>query len=236
MRIAILQPGYLPWLGYFDQLARVDVFVHYDDVQYTRADWRNRNRIKSPTGPAWLSIPVLTKNHRTLRICDIVIAADTWRATHRKSIEHAYRRAPFFDLVFPWLDEFYSQPVERLADACIASAELLARLIGIETRTVRGSALSGFEDLRKTDRLIAICRHFGATDYLSGAAARGYLDVAAFTAAGIRVEFQEYRHPLYPQLWGDFASHLSVVDLLMNAGPASRKILTGSRLGSCISA
>lgn len=227
-RIAILQPGYLPWLGYFDQLARVDLFVHYDDVQYTRRDWRNRNRIKGPGGPQWLTVPVAVKGRYDVLIRDVPIADADWTRLHLATLRHCYARAPHFDLVYPRLEAWLTRPWERLADLCIAGVELLAGLLRITTPTVRSSTVPGCDGLHKTDRLLAVCRALGATDYLSGAAARDYLDVAAFERSGIAVTFQDYAHPVYPQLWGDFVSHLSVVDLLMNVGPDARALLPGT--------
>ncbi len=227
-RVAILQPGYLPWLGYFDQLARVDLFVHYDDVQYTRRDWRNRNRIKGPGGPQWLTVPVAVKGRPNVLIRDVPIAGTDWARRHLATLRHCYARAPHFDWVYPRLESWLSRPVERLADLCIAGVELLAGMLGITTPTVRSSTLPGCDGLHKTDRLLAICRALGATNYLSGAAARAYLDVAALEQAGIAVAFQDYPHPVYPQLWGDFVSHLSVVDLLMNVGPDAGAVLRGA--------
>ncbi len=227
-RIAVLQPGYLPWLGYFDQLARVDLFVHYDDVQYTRRDWRNRNRVKGPTGPVWLTVPVASKGQRETLICDVQIANQEWQRKHLATVERFYRRCAHFEAGYALLEKLLTQRWDRLCELCIAGTELLARELGIATPTIRSSELSGCAELTKSDRLIAICRQLGATEYLSGSAARAYLDVEAFRAAGIEVLFQEYQHPEYPQAWGEFTPYLSVVDLLMNTGRGAREVVLSS--------
>ena len=215
--VVVLQPSYLPWLGYFDQMARADDFVYYDDVQFDKHGWRNRNQIKGQAGAQWLTVPVLTKDRFGQSIAEIRINNDSpWGRKHVAALRQNYARAPFFKEVFPPIEEVLSRRWEALVDLVLASNEVLRRLLGLSTPLHRSSTLGIGGG--QTDRLVSLCRRFGATRYVSGSSARDYLDEAQFRAAGIRLEYQDYRHPTYPQLHGEFVGHLSVVDLLMNCG------------------
>lgn len=231
-RVCVLQPGYLPWLGFFDQMRRADVFVYYDDVQFDKHGWRNRNRIKAPTGePSWLTVPVRHGGLAGQRNVDVEIdRRSPWARKHVTTLRHFYARAPFIERYLPEIEALLEQPWERLVDLDIAVAGLLAGWFGIHVRIERASALGiGGE---RSERLVAICRHFGADRYLSGDAARNYLDEALFAEVGIRVEWQDYRHPVYPQLHGTFVSHLSAIDLLLNCGDDSAGILGHTKTGA----
>lgn len=230
--VVVLQPGYLPWLGFFDQLREADVFVYYDDVQYDKHGWRNRNRVKSPSGePLWLTVPVRTHGLERPRVDQVEIdAASHWARRHAGTLRQCYARAPFAKPYLPELEELLSRPWARLVDLDLAAVELVCRWLGLSRRIERASALgaaAGDEDAR-SGRLIALCKRFEATRYFSGGAARDYLDVDAFARAGIAVEFQDYRHPVYPQLHGAFVPYLSIVDLVFNCGPESMRLLSGS--------
>ena len=219
----VLQPGYLPWIGYFDQLRRADVFVFYDDVQYNKHGWRNRNRIKTQNGPLWLSVPVRHSGLGFPLIRDIEIDRRTpWARKHVSSIKQAYARAPFVRTYLPPLEELLERDWERLADLDIAIVGLMATWFGLDRPILRSSTLGiGGE---RNERLVAICKHFGATKYLSGDAASVYVDVPLFASHGIEVEWQNYAHPVYPQLHGEFVPFMSAVDLAMNCGPEAALI------------
>ncbi len=221
--LVVLQPSYLPWLGYFDQMSKADVFVWYDDVQYDKHGWRNRNRIKGPKGPLWLTVPVLHKG-RALQAIGAVEIDDrlSWNRKHLRSVEQLYARAPFSGAVLPRLTEILLRPWKHLVDLDIATTEWLANEFAIGTPRYRASQL-GIGGDRNT-RLINFCRHFQATRYISGDAARDYLDVTQFAAAGIEVVWHAYQHPKYPQLHGDFIPYLSALDLLLNMGPAANQL------------
>jgi len=222
----VLQPGYLPWLGFFDQLHRSDIFVYYDDVQYDKHGWRNRNRIKTQTGPLWLTVPVRHRGEGLPRIVDVEIDARIpWARKHVASIRQAYARAPFAARYLPALEEVLERKWERLVDLDIACAALIAQWFGLRRRVERSSTL-GIEGSR-SERLVNICQYFGATTYLSGDAAKGYLDVELFTQHGIQVEWQRYVHPAYPQLHGEFVPYLSALDLLLNCGDEAPLIAFG---------
>jgi len=199
MRVAILQPGYLPWLGFFDQMRRADVFVYYDDVQYDTHGWRNRNRIKTQQGPLWLTVPVRHSGLSKPRMLDVSIDDRThWAKKHVASIRQAYAAAPFVKQYVPALEDVLMHSWERLVDLDLAVAGLIGQWLGVEPRVERVSAL-GIEG-GQTERLVNICRHFGATTYLTGSAARDYLDVTLFESCGMSVEWQDFTHPIYPQL------------------------------------
>ncbi len=226
MRAVVLQPGYLPWLGFFDQLAKCDVFVLYDDVQFDKHGWRNRNRIKTRDGPMWLTVPVRTKGLGKPRNDEVEIdPTQHWVGKHLQAIRTWYGKAPHFATVFPAIEDVLSRPWTRLLDLDRAAMEAVARLLGLERRVMLASELGVGGG--QTDRLVAICRHVGADRYLTGDAAKSYLDEGKFREAGVTVEWHGYRHPRYRQLHGDFVPYLSVVDLLMNHGGESLDVLTG---------
>lgn len=222
--LVVLQPGYLPWLGFFDQLMRSDIFVFYDDVQFDKNGWRNRNRIKSPAGPHWLTVPVRV-NSLGQRVCETEIdARQPWARKHLGTIRQFYAKAPYLKRYLPELEELLAgRRWERLSDLDIAVIELFCAWLGIERRTARSSELNvGGE---RSERLLNICRHFGARRYLSGDAAQSYLDVELFARRGVGVEWQNYRHPVYPQQHGEFIPFLSALDLLLNCGEKSASII-----------
>lgn len=222
--VGVLQPGYLPWLGFFDLIDRTDVFVLYDDVQYDKHGWRNRNRIKTATGPRWLTVPV-HHGHLGSAIVDVRIDNQLpWARKHVRSLRQSYARAPYAERYLPDVEAVLAERWERLVDLDIALVELLCGWLGLEGRVVRSSTL-GIRG-RRNERLLAICRHFEATRYLTGNAARAYLDVPLFERHGIEVEWQSYLHPVYPQLHGPFEINMSALDLLLNCGDESGAILT----------
>lgn len=215
----ILQPSYIPWRGYFDLIRRADVFVFYDDVQYDARGWRNRNRIKTEQGAKWLTIPVRKHGAQTenIPILQIETAGDEWPAQHLAALTRSYSRAPHFDQYRDWLRKTYANPPRLLADFTIATTIELAAMLGItSTRFLRSSELHVTG--RKTDRLIAILRHLGATHYLSGPSARDYIEAETFAEAGIELEWMTYDYPEYPQLHPPFDPHVTVLDLLFMLG------------------
>jgi hypothetical protein len=222
--LVVLQPGYLPWLGFFDQMRRADVFVYYDDVQYDKHGWRNRNRVKSPDGPHWLTVPVRHHGLGQPRIIDVEIDSRApWARKHIGTLKQFYAKARFVRQYLPELEELLTRPWERLVDLDMALASMLAGWLGLSPAIFRSSEL-GVEG-EQSERLLRLCEHFEATRYLSGSAARDYLDVDLFTQRGIDVAWQDYRHPEYPQQYGAFAPYLSAIDLLLNCGEESRTIL-----------
>ena len=223
--LVVLQPGYLPWLGYFDLLKKADVFVHYDDVQFDKHGWRNRNRVKGPKGAVWLTVPVLHGGRGAQSILEVEIDnRQSWRRKQLSTLEQLYARAPFSKAYLPRLREILDRPWSRLVDLDFAVIEWLAETLGIATPRYRSSEL----DIggSRNERLINLCRHFAASRYMSGDAARAYLDVTAFAAAGVEVVWHNYAHPTYLQQHGEFLPYLSVIDLLLNEGGNSLAILS----------
>ena len=227
--LVTLQPGYLPWLGYFDLLHRADVFVHYDDVQFDKHGWRNRNRVKGQKGAVWLTVPVLHSGRFGQSILDVEIDdRQHWRRRHLSTIAQFYARAPLVDTVLPRLRDILDRPWPRLLELDLAIIDWLATELGIATPRYRASQLDIGGD--RNARLLNLCRHFDATRYLSGNAARAYLDVTQFAAAGVEVVWHDYVHPIYPQLHGEFVPYLSALDLLLNAGGRAAVLFRGGEM------
>lgn len=222
--LVVLQPGYLPWLGFFDQMRRSDVFVYYDDVQFDKHGWRNRNRIKSPDGPLWLTVPVLHHGKGQPLILDTLIDNKSgWARKHVGSLRQYYAKAPHAREYLPELEALLSQTWTHIVDLDLAVAGLMARWLKLAPDVSRASHLGIGGG--QSERLVNLCRHFNARRYLSGSAARDYLDVGLFERSGIKVTWQDYRHPVYPQLHGAFVPSLSAIDLLFNCGEQSPDIL-----------
>ena len=230
MRCVVLQPSYIPWRGYFHQIQKADVFVFYDDVQYDKHGWRNRNRIKTREGTRWLTVPVHTKSHgRTrLRINEIQIDGSTnWAQRHWRSLTQSYGKAPFFGRYAPLLEPIYRDPPACLADLDIALTMILARALGLAgARFVRSSAL-GLSGARM-ERLVSVLRAVGATRYVSGPAARAYLDEAELAREGIGLEYMRYDYPAYEQLHPPYDPAVSIVDLLFMEGPRAADFIWGA--------
>lgn len=220
MNVVILQPSYIPWRGYFDQIRRADLFIFYDDVQYDKHGWRNRNQIKTAQGKQWLTIPVHSQGVTAgIPIKDVKIDwSKPWAKNHLKALTISYNKAPYFKTYLPLLESFYARRDEFLADFTIATTVALTRELGLhQTRFLRSSEIPGV-DGQKTDRLIQILTKVGARHYISGPSARDYIEKEKFDAAGITLEYMEYNYPEYPQLYPPFDPHVTVLDLLFMAG------------------
>lgn len=218
-KIAILQSNYIPWKGYFDLIAAVDEFILYDDVQFTRRDWRNRNLIKTPTGSQWISVPVGRNIHRRIR--DVKLLNKLWQKKHWKSIESNYCRAPYFNEVAGWLEPLYmAQTYNYLSTLNRNFIESICNYLDIRTKisnswdyTLHGG---------RTERLVNLCLQAEGTEYITGPAARNYIDENVFAEQGITLTWLDYRgYPVYPQRWGDFISEVTILDLLFNCGKKS---------------
>lgn len=224
MRIAVLQPSYLPWLGYFEQMHHADTFIFLNDAQYTKSDWRNRNRIKTARGPSWITMPIRRISSKQ-RICEALINYDRpWTEDHVNLLEFNYRKAPFFKPVMERIVPHLNARYERLEDLTIQLILDLADFMGLGRPTLRSSEIPPRSADRNL-RLLQMCQAVGATEFYEGASGRDYLDTDLFQKHGIRVVFQDYRHPEYRQFQGPFVPHLSVVDLLFHHGPESLAII-----------
>lgn len=231
MKIAIAQPTYLPWLGYFDLLDQVDKFVLLDTVQFEKQSWQQRNRIKTPTGLLWLTVPVVFRGRLGQRIMDVEIRDTEFWRDHLRAIELNYRRARFFDKYFPALNELLRAASSglRLADLTIGLLRWLTEVLGITTPVVRSSDLA--VDGKRTQLLAEICCLLGATTYISPLGSADYLlnDLPILTGRGVDVVFQHYEHPEYGQLFLPFEAQASVLDLLFNEGESSLAIIRSGR-------
>jgi hypothetical protein len=227
--VAILQSNYVPWKGYFDLMRGVDEFILYDEVQYTRRDWRNRNRFKSPAGVRWLTVPVQVKGRYLQRVDETLISDPDWAEQHWSSLTNWYRDAPFFGLYRETLEEAYlSTAEEELSLVNRRFLELVAELLGITTSLTTSTDYTSRST--KTERLLSICEGAGASVYLSGPAAKAYLDESMFAEAGIAVNWMDYEgYPEYQQLYPPFEHHVSILDLLFSVGPEASNYLLGAR-------
>jgi hypothetical protein len=221
-KVAILQSNYIPWKGYFDLIASVDEFILYDDMQYTRRDWRNRNQIKTPQGAQWLTVPVVVKGRYHQKIRDTEIDGHDWVRDHWKALSQNYRRAPHFEATAAWLEPLYFEnPFTHLSALNREFITSICEQLGIHTR-LRSSSEFDLPEGR-SERLASICQQAGASEYVSGPSAREYMDEKIFDAMGIRVTWFDYTgYTVYPQLWGAFTHHVSILDLLFNCGPQAR--------------
>lgn len=220
MNCVILQPSYIPWRGYFHQIQKADLFVFYDDVQYDKHGWRNRNRIKTRQGSQWLTIPVHSKGVvvENTPICEVEIAWEqSWAERHLRAIQQNYSKAPFYQEYASWIEEVFSRRPALLADFTIPLTVEIARKLGIQhTQFLRSSTLQVSGE--KTDRLIAILSQLGATHYISGPSASSYIEVEKFQQAGITLEYMEYKYPEYLQLYPPYDPYVTILDLLFMTG------------------
>jgi hypothetical protein len=227
MKCVILQPSYIPWRGYFDQINRADVFVFYDDVQYDKHGWRNRNQIRTAQGRQWLTIPVHSRGvvEQSIPINQVGIDwSKPWNEAHWKALTYAYGRAPFFHKYTELLEPYYLRHDVLLADFTIDLTVALARELGIRhTRFMRASEVTVSGE--KTERLVQILRQVGADYYISGPSAKEYIEADEFRSAGITLEYMDYNYPEYPQLHAPFDPNLSILDLLFMTGADAIKYI-----------
>lgn len=217
-KVAILQSNYIPWKGYFDLIAAVDEFIFYDDMQYTRRDWRNRNQIKTPQGGQWLTIPVKVKGKYHQAIRETEIEGSQWANEHWKALVQNYRRAPCFNEIAAWLEPLYlAEPPTHLSQLNRRLIEIICDYLGIKTTISNSWDYQLIEG--KTERLADLCAQADGTEYITGPAAKDYIDEGVFKAQGIKLTWFNYAgYPEYPQLWGEFTHGVTILDLLFNCG------------------
>ncbi len=224
MTVSIMQPGYLPWLGFFELIYNCDLFVLLDDVQYTKKDWRSRNRIRTKGGWIWLSVPVLTKNKQSQLINAVKVNSSiNWRRKHLKAIEINYNKTKYFNDYFPYFEKLYTRDWEYLLDLDIEIINWAVKALNIKTPIIKSSGLN--TEGKKEDKIINICKKLNATELYDSHAAQGILELDKFSENGIKVKFQDYRHPVYRQVYEPFMPFMSVIDLLFQYGPKSLDIL-----------
>lgn len=228
-KVAILQSNYIPWRGYFDMIAYVDEFILYDDMQYTKRDWRNRNRIKTAQGPQWITVPVQVKGRYHQSIRETLIDGNDWAKSHWRTLEVNYRAAPHYGEIAEWLAPIYLE--EQHTTISLLNRRLLeaaCSYLGITTRLTNSWDYDLGEG--KTERLASLCAQAGGTEYVSGPAARNYIDESVFEGLGIKLTWFDYAgYREYPQLWGGFEPAVSILDVLFNLGTEAPDYLRYAR-------
>lgn len=224
-KVAILQSNYIPWKGYFDMLASVDEFILFDDMQYTRRDWRNRNQIKTPQGVQWLTVPVQVKGkyHQTIR--ETEINGTDWATSHWGALKQNYRKTAYFAEIASWLEPLYENASHsHLSPLNRQFIEAICQYLEIETAITNSwdyTLLDG-----KTERLADLCRQAGGTEYVSGPAAKDYVDEQIFIDMGIKLTWFDYAgYPEYPQQWEGFTHGVTILDLLFNCGKEAHRYM-----------
>lgn len=226
--MAILQSSYIPWKGYFDIIKMVDEFILYEDAQYTKRDWRNRNKIKTTQGPAWLTIPVKSKGKFLQSIKETEVEGTDWRQKHWRAIEVSYAKAAHFKEYAAVFSSEYERTETNLSRINIGFITLICQILGIQTRIRVSTDFTLTGD--RTERLISICTQSGATEYLSGPSAQSYIEPQFFRKAGIKLEYMDYGgYPEYTQLFPPFEHGVSIIDLIFNTGKSGPQFMKGFR-------
>lgn len=223
------QPNYLPWLGLFHKISQVDIFVMSDDVEYSKQGFTNRNWIKTANGPLLLTVPVVSGASTSPIAAVRIDNTKKWVQAHCRAIELAYRRAPYFTRYWDQFRSVLCGSYEYLAEMNTSIICWLLGEFGFHPVIVKGSDLCPVG--KKTERILQVCRLIGATEYIAGSGAHAYLDVGLLQEHGLRVRFDNFVHPEYPQLWGAFVPRMSAIDLLFNVGPDSAAVITSSGKG-----
>jgi hypothetical protein len=217
-KVAIVQSNYIPWKGYFDMIAAVDEFILYDDMQYTRRDWRNRNQIKTPQGVQWLTVPVQVKGKYDQKIKETLIDGSDWAARHWKSLTQNYRRAPHFDEIAAWIEPLYTaETYTHISQLNRRFIEAICNYLGIKTVITNSWDYTPVDG--KTERLADLCAQAGGMEYISGPGAKDYVEESIFTDMNIKLTWFDYAgYQQYSQQWGEFTHGVTILDLLFNTG------------------
>lgn len=232
MILSVHQPQYIPWLGYFDKIDKSDCFVFLDDVQYKLREYQNRNKIRIKDGWMWLTLPIMSKGLNRQKICDVKIDNDSdWQKKHWRSLKVWYGRAKFFKDYFSFFEDIYTRMWEKLIDLNIHIIKYILKELRIDTSLFYESEINTFS--QGTDRIIEICKKIKADTYLSGVGGKDYLGEEKFIQEGIKLEYQNFVHPVYHQRYmkgkDSFLPYMSAIDLLFNEGENSIDILRGKR-------
>ena len=225
MKVAIMQPTYMPWIGYFALMESVDIFIILDSVQFSKRSWQQRNQIKTESGPKWLTVPVISKGKRDQLITDVQIDySNKFPESHINLIKQNYMKSKFFNNYSEDLFNIFRKKHKNLSSISIDLILLIRDLLNIET-TIKYS--SDFLTEGSKDELLAeLCKYVGATEYVSPQGSKVYLDDSnSFIKRNIPVKYFDYKHPNYPQSHGDFIQYMSVIDLLFSCGPESKNFL-----------
>ncbi|OAJ96174.1 WbqC family protein [Vibrio bivalvicida] len=224
-KVAISQSNYIPWKGYFDLIASVDVFVLYDDMQYTKRDWRNRNKIQTANGPQWLTIPVEVKGKYHQKINETLVAEQSWRRKHWAAICQNYSKAPYFNHYKQVFENIYLESNEKyLSKINYEFIKEVCNILNINTNLIFSESFELVDG--KSERLLGLCKELNADIYISGPAAKNYLDEALFASEGINVEWMDYgNYPEYSQQYLPFEHYVTVLDLIFNQGPNAQNYM-----------
>jgi len=227
MKVAIMQPMYLPWIGYFGLMNTVDIFVFLDSVQFSKQSWQQRNRIKTPNGTMWLTVPVLSKGKSGQLISEVAVDLRGFQRKHRCTIEQSYKRTQYFNAYATALFEILEQKNTLLSELNISLILYLKNAFGINAKIVLASEIARDPSWDKVEYLMNICNELNATEYHSPVGSKEYLSgsINLFREAGISIKYNEFLHPEYSQQHGEFIPYLSAVDLLFNEGPKSLDII-----------
>lgn len=224
------QPVYIPWLGLFHKIALADHFCVFDRVQYQTKDFNNRNKIKTQAGELWLSVPVESKDHFNKLLCDIKIVQGNWQRKQLKSIKLAYQKAPYFELYFPEIERILTKKQLFLSDL---NHDFLLQMLSWLNINCEISKASDYQFTgTKSDLVLDMCQQLNATSYIFGAQGKDYAEIDKFEKAGITPVFQDYIHPTYPQINGNFTPFMSALDLLFNTGDDAKDILMNNNIKS----
>lgn len=227
--VCIHQPDFVPYLGFFDRLLHSDHFILLDNVQFIRRGWQHRDRIKTSQGSGWLTLSV-EKGDYHQKISEVRLAADgKWVGDNLSLLRQCYTKAPFFDLIYPQVEAIYSAGHERLIDFNMAFLDMAFRLFGIDVQTSLASSYP--VESSSSQRLLDLVLAVGGDNYLTGSGSRDYLDEGLFVRSGVRVSWQDFKHPIYSQLHGDFEPMLSCLDLFFNCGNNASLVLRGEMHG-----
>lgn len=224
-KILITQSNYIPWKGYFDNINAVDEFVVYDDMQYTKRDWRNRNLIKTPTGPEWLTIPVEVKGKYFQKINETAVADPKWGHKHWEKLQSNYAKAPFFKQYKDAFEPIYfDENLKYITEINVTFIKAVNEILGIQTKIIDSRQFSLLEG--RTEKLVDICKKLNGTDYYSGPAAKKYMDEPLFEKESIKIHYFDYsNYPVYQQLFGEFTHNVSVLDLIFNTGSLAKNYM-----------
>jgi hypothetical protein len=226
MIVSVHQPQYLPWLGYFDKIDKADVFVLLDNVQFKKNEWQNRNKIKTAAGEQWLTVPVMYRFPQLINEVE-VNNKERWQHKQQQAVISNYKKAPHWKALEPFFTDLFQSQWQTISQLNIHVVKALAKVLGIETPLHIASEMGNFPE-DPDERLIAITKHFGADTYLAGSGGHDYMDMDKYDRNSIKVSFQDYKHPVYDQLFGDFLPYMSVIDLIFNNGGESLRILRGN--------
>ncbi|MCW3996193.1 MAG: WbqC family protein [Candidatus Bathyarchaeota archaeon] len=222
MLVFVHQPEYIPWLGFFDKLARCDTFIIYDDAQYQHGGFHNRNKIRTKQGWEWLTVPITHGHPQTIK--DIKISGNQWQNRQLALISQNYRKTPYFKQYYPIIEDVLTSNHELLIELDLHLIKTIAKILGINPKMIRSSEFPYF-GTEKNEKLISMCKFIGADQYLSGSGGRAYVKEDLFTEANIEVQWHNYDHPIYKQNFEGFQPNMSIIDLLFNMGPQAKEII-----------